>query len=156
MLYLGLCPRTAQLTAERPGHYLKYALFCRDAEEGPDHELTFKGVIDLVEIPMPLEPPTSTAPILAEMDVNLAFCVAGATPGIHRLQIAIRAPGIPLNAPPPQTITWEEGIMFQRWIKAFRIPVQRVGRHVAVILLDDAPIGEASFMVRFKDEAKTK
>ncbi len=43
--------------------------------------------------------------------------------------------------------------MFQRWIKSFRIPVQRLGRHVAVILIDGAPVGEASFMVRFKDEA---
>jgi hypothetical protein len=143
------------LAVERSGHYLKYALFCREAEEGPDHELTFKGVIDLVEIPLPSEPPGTKPPILAELDVNLAFCVAGATPGSHSLQIAIRAPGIPLSAPPPQTIAWEEGIMFQRWIKAFRIPVQRVGRHVAVILLDDVPIGEASFMVRFKDDAKT-
>jgi hypothetical protein len=41
--------------------------------------------------------------------------------------------------------------MFQRWIKSFRIPVQRVGRHVAIILLDGAPVGEASFMVRFKE-----
>jgi hypothetical protein len=142
------------LTSERPGHYLKYALFCRDTEEGPNDELTFKGVIDLVEVPMPSQPPEGPFPVLAEVDVNLAFCIAGATPGTHRLQVAIRAPGIPLNAPPTQSITWEEGIMFQRWIKAFRIPVQRVGRHVAIILLDGAPVGEASFMVRFKDEPK--
>jgi hypothetical protein len=141
------------LTVDRSGQYLKYALFCRDTEEGPGDELTLKGVIDLLEVPLPSGPPGNGAPILAEVDVNLAFCIAGAATGTHSLQVAVRAPGIPLNTPPPQSITWEEGIMFQRWIKAFRIPVQRVGRHVAVILLDGAPIGEASFMVRFKDES---
>jgi len=139
------------LTTERPGHYLKYALFCRETEEGPDDELTFRGIIDLYEVAMPTEPPGGDAPLLGELDVSLAFCIAGATPGNYSLQVAIRAPGIPLNTPPPQNITWEEGIMFQRWIKTFRIPVQRVGRHVAVVLLDGAPVGEASFMVRFKE-----
>ena len=100
---------------------------------------------------MPTEPPGGDAPLLGELDVNLAFSIAGATPGNYSLQVAIRAPGIPLSTPPPQNITWEEGIMFQRWIKTFRIPVQRVGRHVAVVLLDGAPVGEASFMVRFKE-----
>ena len=142
------------MTNDRPGHYLKYALFCRDTEEGPNDELTFKGVIDLYEVPMPNEHPQGTSPLLGEIDVNLAFCIAGASAGAHNLQIAIRAPGIPLNTPPAQTIIWEEGIMFQRWIKSFRIPVQRVGRHVAVIILDGVPVGEASFMVRFKEESK--
>ena len=139
------------MTTERPGHYLKYALFCRETEEGPDDELTFRGIIDLYEVAMPTEPPGEDTPLLGELDVNLAFCIAGATPGNYSLQVTIRAPGIPLNTPPPQNITWEEGIMFQRWIKTFRIPVQRVGRHVAVVLLDGAPVGEASFMVRFKE-----
>lgn len=143
------------MTTERPGHYLKYALFCRDTEETPDGELTFKGVIDLYEVLMPGEQPEGDTPLLGELDVNLAFCIAGANPGPHNLQIAIRAPGIPLNTPPAQAINWEEGIMYQRWIKSFRIPVQRVGRHVAVILLDGAPVGEASFMVRFKEESNT-
>ena len=142
------------MTNDRPGHYLKYALFCRDTEEGPGDELTFKGVIDLYEVPMPKEHPQGDAPLLGEIDVNLAFCIAGASAGAHNLQVAIRAPGIPLNTPPAQTINWDEGIMFQRWIKTFRIPVQRVGRHVAVILLDGAPVGEASFMVRFREESK--
>lgn len=142
------------MTGETPGHYLKYALFCRNTEEGPDDELTFQGIIDLIEVPMPAEPAGNGAPpLLAEVDVNLAFCIAGASPGQHTLQVAIRAPGIPLNTPPPQEISWEEGIMFQRWIKAYRIPVQRVGRHVAIILLDGSPVGEASFMVRFKDDS---
>ena len=139
------------MAVDRPGQYLKYALFCRDTEEGPGDDLTLKGVIDLVEVPLPSKPPGSGVPLLAEVDVNLAFCIASAAAGAHSLQVAIRAPGIPLNTPPPQDIIWEEGIMFQRWIKAFRIPVQRVGRHVAIILLDGVPIGEASFMVRFKD-----
>ena len=37
--------------------YLKYALFCRDTETGSDDDLTFKGIIDLVELPAPAEPP---------------------------------------------------------------------------------------------------
>ena len=130
---------------------MKYALFCRETEEGPGDDLTFKGVIDLFEVPLPAAPPTGEAPLLGELEASLAFCIAGATPGPHELQIAIRAPGIPLSTPPAETIAWEEGIMFQRWIKAFRIPVQRLGRHVAVILLDGAAIGEASFMVRFRE-----
>lgn len=144
------------MAVDRPGQYLKYAIFCRDTEEGQDDDLTLKGIIDLVEVPLPSEPPSSGVPLLAEVDVNLAFCIAGATAGTHSLQVAIRAPGIPLNTPPPQNITWEEGIMFQRWIKAFRIPVQRVGRHVAIILFDNAPLGEASFMVRFKETPRAE
>jgi hypothetical protein len=144
------------LTGDRPGQYLKYALFCRDTEEGPGDDLTIRGVIDLMEVPLPSEPPGNTIPLLAEVDVNLVFCIAGATTGRHSLQIAIRAPGIPLNTPPAQEITWEEGIMFQRWIKTFRIPVQRVGRHVAMILLDGSPVGEASFMVRFEERPRGK
>ena len=134
--------------------YLKYALFCRDTETGSDDDLTFKGIIDLVELPEPAEadgpdsPPNSGA--LAQVDLNLAFCIAGAAPGSHHLMVAIKAPGIPLDTPPPQSIDWEEGILFQRWIKTFRIPVQRAGLHVAAILLDGAPLGEASFLVRFK------
>ena len=141
--------KDVQLATDRPGHYLKYALFCRETEEGPGDDLTFRGIIDLFEVPMPSGPPSGETPMLGQMDANLAFCIAGATPGEHQLQIAIRAPGIPLSTPPAETITWEEGIMFQRWIKTFRIPVQRLGRHVAVIVLDGTPIGEASFMVRF-------
>jgi hypothetical protein len=139
------------VTTDRPGHYLKYAIFCRDTEEGPNDELTFRGIVDLYEVPLPSEAPRGDTPLLGEIDLNLAFCIAGATAGVHSLQVAIRAPGIPLNTPPPQEITWDDGIMFQRWIKSFRIPVQRVGRHVAIILLDGAPVGEASFMVRFKE-----
>ncbi len=135
-----------------PGEpYLKYALFCRDAETDSDDDLTFKGIIDLVELPMPEEPPGPETPILSQVDVNLAFCIAGAAPGSHHLMVAIKAPGIPLDTPPPQAIEWEEGILFQRWIKVFRIPVQRAGAHVAAILLDGTPLGEASFTVRFKE-----
>ncbi|MFQ6026260.1 MAG: hypothetical protein ACE5Q6_01955, partial [Dehalococcoidia bacterium] len=58
--------------------YLKYAVFCEDTEEGSNDQLTLKGIIDLVELPAPTEPPESGLPILAEVDVVLAFCIAGA------------------------------------------------------------------------------
>ena len=130
--------------------YLKYALFCQDTEEGPGDQLVLKGIIDLMELPATDEAREQGRPVLAELDVHLAFCIAGATPGPHHLLVAIKAPGIPLEPPPPQSIDWEEGILFQRWIKVFRIPVQSPGRHVAAILLDGTPLGEASFLVRFK------
>ena len=133
---------------------MKYALFCRDAEEGPGDELALKGVIDLVELPAPVEGSGEDQRVLAEVDVNLAFCISGATPGPHHLLVAIKAPGVPLDLPPPQRIDWEEGIIFQRWIKVFRIPVQRSGLHVAAILFDGVPLGEASFLVRFKGEGE--
>ena len=56
--------------------YLKYALFCRDTETGSDDDLTFKGIIDLVELPAPAEPPGPDSPVLTFVDVNLAFCIA--------------------------------------------------------------------------------
>ena len=136
-----------------PGPYLKYALFCQDTEEGPGDELVLKGVIDLIELPKPDERQEGSQLVLAEVDVHLAFCIAGADPGPHHLLVAIKAPGIPLDPPPPQRIDWQEGILFQRWIKVFRIPVQGPGRHIAAILLDGTPLGEASFLVRFKAEA---
>ena len=137
---------------------LKYALFCRDTEEGPDGELTLKDVVDLIELPPITKNPETgeiqapRSPVLAELDLHLAFCIAGATPGPHHLLVAIKAPGMPLDPPPPQLIEWEKGILFQRWIKVFRIPVQAPGRHVAAILLDGLPLGEASFLVRFKPD----
>ena len=135
--------------------YLKYALFCQDTEEGLGDNLVLKGIIDLVELPKPESgaPVAGTAgnPVLAEVDVNLTFCIGGATPGPHHLLVAIKAPGIPLDPPPPQKIEWEEGILFQRWIKVFRIPVQAEGDHIAAILLDGVPLGEASFLVRLKE-----
>ncbi len=135
--------------AEPAEPYLKYALFCKDTETDDADDLTFRGVIDLVELPPPSEPPGPDSPVLAQLDVNLAFCIAGASPGRHHLMVGIKAPGIPLDIPPAQTIDWEAGILFQRWIKAFRIPVQRGGLHTAAIMLDGAPLGEASFLVRF-------
>lgn len=132
--------------------YLKYAIFCRDTEESPDQDLTLKEVVDLIELPRPEETSTPHGPVLAELDLHLAFCIAGATPGPHHLLVAIKAPGIPLDPPPPQRIEWEEGILFQRWIKVFRIPVQGPGQHSAAILLDGVPLGEASFLVRFKTD----
>ena len=143
----------ARLTTIPAEPYLKYALFCRDTETGSHDDLTFKGIIDLVELPAPEEPPGPDAPMLAQVDVNLVFCIARAAPGRHHLMVAVKAPGIPLDTPPPQSIDWEEGILFQRWIKTFRIPVQRAGLHVAAILLDGVPLGEASFLVRFNPAA---
>jgi len=139
------------LTTERSDHYLKYALFCKETEEDSKDELSFKGVIDLVDIDLPDHAPDGESQVLMNLDVNLAFCIAGAVAGPHSLQITIRAPGLPLNTPPPENIDWEPGIMFQRWIKTFRIPIQRLGRHVAVVVFDGTPIGEASFMVRFRE-----
>ena len=137
---------------------LKYALFCRDTDEGPGGELILKEIVDLIELP-PIaidpetgEPRENASPVLAELDLHLAFCIAGATPGPHHLLVVIKAPGRPLDPPPPQLIEWEEGILFQRWIKVFRIPVQAPGLHVAAILLDGLPLGEASFLVRFKPD----
>ena len=132
--------------------YLKYAIFCRDTEESPNQELILKEIIDLVELPSPEDNATGHEAVLAELDLHLAFCIAGATPGPHHLLVAIKAPGIPLDPPPPQRIEWEEGILFQRWIKVFRIPVQAPGQHIAAILLDGTPLGEASFLVRFKPD----
>ena len=143
------------MTTNNAEPHLKYALFCRDTEEGPDQKLILKEVIDLIELPAPEERRGADGPVLAEVDVHLAFCIAGATPGPHHLLVAIKAPGIPLDPPPPQLIDWEVGILFQRWIKVFRIPVQAPGQHVAAILLDGAPLGEASFLVRFKAEENT-
>ena len=139
------------MTSAQSEPYLKYALFCRDTEEGPDGELTLKDVVDLIDLPPPTESADPKPRIVAEIDLNLAFCIAGATPGNHHLMVAIKGPGMPLDLPPTQAIDWEEGILFQRWIKAFRIPVQQAGLHIAAILLDGTPLGEGSFLVRFRD-----
>ena len=77
--------------------------------------------------------------MLGEVELHLAFCIAGAEPGPHHLLVAIKAPGAPLDPPSPQQIDWQEGILFLRWIKPFRIPVQAPGRHTAAILLDATP-----------------
>ncbi len=142
------------MTSPDSGPYLKYALFCQETEDGPGDSLVLRGIIDLVDLPRAAQtgsgPDSPPNPVLAEIDVNLAFCIGGATPGPHHLLVAIKAPGVPLEPPPPQQIQWEEGILFQRWIKVFRIPVQAEGSHVAAILLDGAPLGEASFLVRFR------
>ena len=136
--------------------YLKYALFCRSTDEAIDGDLSLNGVIDLVELPLPdSADETPQNPVLTQVDVNLAFCVGGATPGNHYLFVALKTPGLPLDTPPAQKVEWEEGILFQRWIKTFRIPVQKPGLHTAAILFDGTPLGEASFLVRFKPEPAT-
>ncbi len=141
------------MTSAQSEPYLKYALFCRDTEEGPGGELILKDVVDLIDLPPPTAPADPKPRIVAEIDLNLAFCIGGATPGNHHLMVAIKGPGMPLDLPPTQAIDWEEGILFQRWIKAFRIPVQQAGLHIAAILLDGTPLGEGSFLVRFRDSA---
>ena len=139
------------MTNDRSGVYLKYALFCRGTAEDDGDDLSCIGIIDLVDIELPAEPPTGDAPrVLADVDVQLVFCIAGASPGEHTLEISIRAPGASLSSPPPQQTEWENGIFFQRWIKPFRIPVTRLGRHVAAIAYDGMPLGEASFLVRLR------
>ncbi len=133
--------------------YLKYALFCRSTEESIDGDLSLNGIIDLVELPLPEDgPPTQQSPVLTQVDVNLALCVGGVEPGEHYLFVALKTPGLPLDTPPAQKVEWEAGILFQRWIKTFRIPVQKPGLHTAAILFDGTPLGEASFLVRFKSE----
>ncbi len=134
--------------------YLKYALFCRSTAQDDDGELSLNGVVDLVELPRPQETEDSPqSPVLAQVDLNLAFCVGGVQPGAHYLFVALKTPGLPLDTPPAQKVQWEDGILFQRWIKTFRIPVQKPGVHTAAILFDGTPLGEASFLVRFKEEA---
>ncbi|MSQ07471.1 MAG: hypothetical protein EXR54_09395 [Dehalococcoidia bacterium] len=137
------------MTAPKSQPYLKYAVFCREAEDAPDGTLTIAGVVDLLDLPAPAAP--AGAGVMVQVDLQLAFCIGGATPGPHRLMVGVKAPGLPLDLPPTQRVDWEEGILFQRWIKTFRIPVQRPGLHVAAILLDGVPLGEASFLVRFKN-----
>ena len=134
--------------------YLKYALFCRSTAQDDDGDLSLNGVVDLVELPRPQESEDSSqSPVLAQVDLNLAFCVGGVQPGAHYLFVALKTPGLPLDTPPAQKVQWEDGILFQRWIKTFRIPVQKPGVHTAAILFDGTPLGEASFLVRFKEEA---
>ena len=71
------------MTSAQSEPYLKYALFCRDTEEGPGGELILKDVVDLIDLPPPTESGEANPRIVAEIDVNLAFCIAGATPGSH-------------------------------------------------------------------------
>ena len=137
------------------GPFLKYALFCRDTNETDDGELTLNGIVDLLDLPKPEDSSQSESPILTTIDYNLAFCIGGADPGDHHLFVTLKTPGIPLETPPAQKVEWEEGILFQRWIKTFRIPVQKPGIHSAAILFDGIPLGEAPFLVRFTDDTKT-
>ena len=132
--------------------YLKYALFCKDTKEEDGGDLSLNGIIDLFELPEPDGSAETGDPVLATVDVNLAFCIGGVEPGDHYLFVALKTPGIPLETPPAQKVEWEEGILFQRWIKTFRIPVQQPGVHSAAILFDGIPLGEATFLVRFKSE----
>ncbi|MCH8987864.1 MAG: hypothetical protein IIA92_03560 [Chloroflexi bacterium] len=132
--------------------YLKYALFCKDTKE-ENGDLSLNGIIDLYELPEPDGSADPDDPVLATVDLNLAFCIGGVEPGDHYLFVTLKTPGIPLETPPAQKVVWEEGILFQRWIKTFRIPVQKPGVHAAAILFDGIPLGEATFLVRFTGTA---
>ncbi|MDP7586628.1 MAG: hypothetical protein FI737_01090 [SAR202 cluster bacterium] len=140
------------MTDEANTPFLKYAIFCNDTSETDDGELTLNGIIDLFELPEPVESDDSDDPVLATVDYDLAFCIGGVEPGDHYLFVTLKTPGIPLETPPAQKVEWEEGILFQRWIKTFRIPVQKPGIHSAAILFDGIPLGEATFLVRFKSK----
>ena len=131
--------------------YLKYALFCKDTKE-ENGDLSLNGIIDLYELPEPDGSTDPDDPVLATVDLNLAFCIGGVEPGDHYLFVTLKTPGIPLETPPAQKVVWEEGILFQRWIKTFRIPVQKPGVHAAAILFDGIPLGEATVLVRFTPE----
>ena len=138
------------MAGEANDPYLKYALFCNDTKETEDGELSLNGILDLYELPEPDGSADPNDPVLATIDVNLAFCIGGVEPGEHYLFVTLKTPGIPLETPPAQKVEWEEGILFQRWIKSFRIPLQKPGVHSAAILFDGVPLGEATFLVLFK------
>lgn len=140
------------MPGEADDPYLKYALFCKSTTEEDGGDLSLNGIIDLFELPEPDSSADPGNPVLATVDVNLAFCIGGVEPGDHYLFVTLKTPGIPLDTPPAQKVEWEEGILFQRWIKSFRIPVQQPGVHSAAILFDGIPLGEATFLVRFKSE----
>ena len=71
--------------------YLKYALFCRGTQEGDDGELNLNGIVDLVDLPEP-SPGGEAGLVVAEVDVNLAFCIGGALPGEHHLFVTLKTP----------------------------------------------------------------
>ena len=141
------------MAGEASSPFLKYALFCRDTAEEDGGDLTLKGIVDLFELPEPDGSADPDNPVLATVDFNLAFCIGGVDPGDHYLFVTLKTPGIPLDTPPAQKVEWEEGILFQRWIKTFRIPVQKPGIHSAAILFDGIPLGEATFLVRFAEKS---
>jgi hypothetical protein len=141
------------LAGEASSPFLKYALFCRDTAEEDGGDLTLKGIVDLFELPEPDGSADPDNPVLATVDFNLAFCIGGVDPGDHYLFVTLKTPDIPLDTPPAQKVEWEEGILFQRWIKTFRIPVQKPGIHSAAILFDGIPLGEATFLVRFAEKS---
>ena len=141
------------MAGEASSPFLKYALFCRDTAEEDGGDLTLKGIVDLFELPEPEGSADPDNPVLTTVDFNLAFCIGGVDPGDHYLFVTLKTPGIPLDTPPAQKVEWEEGILFQRWIKTFRIPVQKPGIHSAAILFDGIPLGEATFLVRFAEKS---
>ncbi|MBT99352.1 MAG: hypothetical protein CL902_12115 [Dehalococcoidia bacterium] len=143
------------MAQEASGPFLKYALFCQDTAEEENGDLSLTGIVDLLDIPEPDGSSEPESPVLATVDYNLAFCIGGVEPGDHYLFVTLKTPGIPLDTPPAQKVEWDEGILFQRWIKTFRIPVQAPGIHSAAILFDGIPLGEATFLVRFIEKPES-
>ena len=143
------------MAQEASGPFLKYALFCQDTAEEENGDLSLTGIVDLLAIPEPDGSSEPESPVLATVDYNLAFCIGGVEPGDHYLFVTLKTPGIPLDTPPAQKVEWDEGILFQRWIKTFRIPVQAPGIHSAAILFDGIPLGEATFLVRFIEKPES-
>ena len=141
---------------EATGPFLKYALFCQDTAEEENGDLTLKGIVDLLDVPEPDGSSALENPVLPTVDYNLAFCISGVEPGDHYLFVTLKTPGIPLDTPPAQKVEWDEGILFQRWIKTFRIPVQKPGIHSAAILFDGIPLGEATFLVRYAEKSDSE
>ena len=135
--------------------YLKYALFCRDTEETPGDDLVLKGVIDLVDLPRPDSVDQDLPnPVLGGGGRPTWSFALGVLPlGPHRLLVAIKAPGAPLDPPPPEEIEWEEGILFNGGSRFSGYPSRPRENTWRAILLDGAPLGEAGFVVRFQDGA---
>ena len=94
------------MTTEKVGPYLKYALFCRDTEEGPGDELAPKGVIDLVDLPAPVEASVEDPLAPAEVEVYLVFCTSGSSPGPRHLPVARHAPLAPPDPGGPNGPPW--------------------------------------------------
>ena len=77
------------MASETAQPYLKYALFCKETEEQPGDHLVLKDVVDLVRVPLPASDSNPAQPVVTEIDLNLAFCIGGASPGLHHLLVVL-------------------------------------------------------------------
>ncbi len=85
------------MASDQGDAYLKYALFCRDTEELSDGNIVLKELVDLIDLPVSKDAEEGEGSVVAEVDLQLAFCIGGAAPGTHYLLVAIKAPGAPLD-----------------------------------------------------------